>query len=309
VKYFRARFSFVLFLSILLSACKGSDDTYCQDATPVEYTGSSIFANVNQPVSVLTSSDNMLALACHNCYQNNNEFLADSIFKVESAISEGVDLIELDITLSKDKNIIFKVSHENESAGVSFKQLIAQPSLAHSEQLLFIEIKDEIKTLELVREFLNILKSQRHTSGRYAYLNDSRFVTLRNIDNNNTLARFRTVLAEPNFSDIKDYIKLSRLYYKKTEVQMYQEITTAHQCGFHMVELGITLGLDVILSLNAYAENLGLAVNVFTLNQNNYEATVQALKHDVDIFTIEGGESLSATEDSIFVYITQLINE
>jgi glycerophosphoryl diester phosphodiesterase len=276
---------------------------------PVEYTGLSIFTNVNQPVTVLADSDNMLALACHNCYQNNNDFLADSLYKVESAIAEGADLIELDITLSDDEGVVFKVSHENESAGASFKQLIAQPSLVNSDQLLFLEIKGEIKTLELVREFLTILKAHRHTSGRYAYLNDSRFVTLRNIDNNNTLARFRTVLAEPNFSDIKKYVKLSRLYYKKTEVQMYQEITTAHQCGFHMIELDIRLGFDVIMSLNAYAEGLGLSVNVFTLNQDNFEELTLVLKHDVDVLTIEDGDMFESTGYSLIYYIKQLISE
>gem|GEM_PF-5844603 len=294
--------------SILLSACNSSDDSYCQNATPVEYTGLSIFTNINQPVTVLADSDNMLALACHNCYQNNNEFLADSLYKIESAIVEGADLIELDITLSKDKAISFKVSHENESVGVAFDQLIAQPSLVSSEQLLFLEIKDEIETLKQVRDFLGILKSHKHPSGRYAYLNDNRFVIIRNIDNNNTLARFRTVLAEPDFADIKPYVKLSRLYYKKTESQMYQEITTAHQCGFHMVELDLRLGLDVILSLNAHAEDLGLAVNVFTLNQENYEELMLALKHDVDIFTIEEGDTFESTGYSLISYIKQLIN-
>jgi glycerophosphoryl diester phosphodiesterase len=251
----------------------------------------------------------MLALACHNCYQNNNEFLADSLYKIESAIVEGADLIELDITLSKSKGFTFKVSHENESVGVAFDQLIAQPSLVNSEQLLFLEIKDEIETLEQVREFLGILKSHRHPSGRYAYLNDNRFVTLRNIDNNNTLARFRTVLAETDFADIKPYVKLSRLYYQKTEEQMYHEIATAHQCGFHMVELDLRLGLDVILLLNTHAEDLGLAVNVFTLNQENFEELVLALKHDVDVLTIEDGDLIESTGYSLIYYIKELINE
>jgi len=309
VKYCNVKFSFVLLLSILLTGCNSSDVAYCQNATPVEYTGLSIFTNVNQPISVLADSDNMLALACHNCYENNNELLADSLYKVESAITEGADLIELDITLSQDEGGGFVVSHENESVGVAFDQLIAQPSLVNSDQLLFLEIKDEIETLEQVRDFLGLLKSHRHPSGRYAYLNDSRFVTLRNIDNNNTLARFRTVLAEPDFADIEPYVKLSRLYYKKTEEQMYQEITTAHQCGFHMVELDLRLGHDVILSLNAYAEGLGLAVNVFTLNQDNFEELMLALKHDVDVLTIEDGDMLESTGYSLIYYIKQLINE
>lgn len=309
MEFCNPKFSFILLLLLLMSGCNSSDEAYCQNVTPVEYSEQSIFVNVSQPISILAGSGNMLALACHNCYQNNNASLVESLNIIESAITERADLIELDITLSSDKNIAFKVSHENESAGVPFELLIAQTSLVVSDQLLFIEIKDEIKSLEQVRAFLNILKAHTNSSGRYAYLNENRFVTLRNIDNNNTLARFRTVLDEADFSDIKPYVKLSRLYYKKTEAEMYQEITTANQCGFHMVELDLRLGVDVILSLNAYAENLGMAVNVFTVNQNNVDEAVFALKHDIDIFTIEENDSLQVTGNSLVSYVKQLINE
>jgi hypothetical protein len=90
---------------------------------------------------------------------------------------------------------------------------------------------------------------------------------------------------------------------------MYQEITTAHQCGFHMVELDVRLGVDVILSLNAYAETLGLAVNVFTLNQDNFEELVSELKHDVDILTIEEGNWYELTNSSLIRYIRDILSE
>ena len=299
---------FLVVLSFsLLFGCKSSKGKFCQEVTPASFSSQSIFANVNQDISVVAGSENMLALSCHNCYQNNNSSLLDSLSVIESAIDGGADLIELDITLSLDQNVSFKVSHENNSLGVSFEELLSQPSLINANQLLFIEMKDELATLELVRAFLSILKAHKYSSVKYAYLNENRFVTIRNIDNNNTLGRFRTVLAEREFSDIRPYIKLSRLYYKKTEPQMYQEITTAKQCGFHMVELNYNLGVDVILALNTYAENLGLAVNVFTLEQHNVEEALIELKHDVDILTIE--DNSYDREDSIFNHVKQLIND
>lgn len=294
---------------ILLYGCGEPEGNYCHDTVPIEYSLQSIFANVNQSITVVPESANMLALACHNCYQNNNTSLTDTISEIEFALKGSADLIELDISLANDMESVFTVSHEGESVGVEFKELISQPSLVNSDQLLFIEIKNEFLNLEITRDFLNILKSQIQPSGQYTYLNENRFVTIRHIDNNDSLARFRTVLSEQEFSDIKPFIKLSRLYYKKTEAQMYEEITTAHQCGFHMVELDVRLGVDVILSLNAYAETLGLAVNVFTLNQDNFEELVSGLKHDVDILTIEEGNWYELTNTSLIRYIRDILSE
>jgi hypothetical protein len=300
---------FVIICVFLLCGCGNSEESYCQNVVPIEYSSRSIFANANQSVTVVPESGNMLALACHNCYQNNNASLTNTVGVIEFALEVGADLIELDISLANDKESVFTVSHEGESVGVEFEQLISQSSLVNSDQLLFIEIKNEFQTLEIIRDFLNILKSQIQPSGQYTYLNENRFVTIRHIDNNNSLARFRTVLSEQEFSGIKPFIKLSRLYYKKTEAQMYQEITTAHQCGFHMVELDVRLGVDVILSLNAYAETLGLAVNVFTLNQDNFEELVLGLKHDVDILTIEEGSWYELTNSSLIRYIRDILSE
>jgi hypothetical protein len=76
-----------------------------------------------------------------------------------------------------------------------------------------------------------------------------------------------------------------------------------------MVELDVRLGVDVILSLNAYAETLGLAVNVFTLNQDNFEELVLGLKHDVDILTIEEGSWYELTNSSLIRYIRDILSE
>jgi hypothetical protein len=231
------RFILVVLATCFIVGCNDSNDMYCQDWEPIEYSSQSIFSNVNQPVSVIAGSSNMLALACHNCYQNNNTSYTETLSLIESAIEGNADLIELDISLSDEENTTFKISHESGSLGVSFTELIAQSSLINSTQLLFIELKNELISLEQVRGFLRVLKLYSSFTEQFAYMNENRFVTIRRFDSNQTLAKFKTVLNEQEFSDIKPFIKLSRLYYKKTEAQMYEEISTAHQCGFHMVEL------------------------------------------------------------------------
>ncbi|MCJ8294778.1 MAG: hypothetical protein MJK15_10265 [Colwellia sp.] len=292
---------------INLVACQESSDVLCVGAKPVTFSEDSIFINVSQSLSVIPSSGNILALACHNCYKNNDEQLDASLNKISAGIDNNADLIELDLVL--DNKGMFRVSHEFESAGVAFSDIIAQSLLLDSELLLFIEFKQELKELQSIRSFLHSLLIHTNVSGQYAYLNNNRFIIVRNIQNNKTLSRFRIVLAEDEFADIEDFVKLSRLHDNKSEIKIFTEITKAHQCGFHMVEFDLRLGINAILRLNAYAESLGLAVNVFTLVDNrDLNLVVSALKHDVDVLTIEDNRSKQETENSLIQYVKQLLS-
>jgi len=301
------RINVFFIVSLCLFGCQESNDASCRGAVPVNFSDSSIFINTSQNLSVVAGSGNLLALSCHNCYQNNNAFLTDSLNKIDSAISSNADLIELDLVFDK-QNEVFRVSHEIESNGVLFTQLISQPLLINTPQLLFIELKQGISDLSNIRMLFNSLKSHVNSSGQYAYLNQNRFVTIRHIQDNKTLSRFRQVLTEHEFADISAFVNLSRLYYKKTEAEMLTEIANAHQCGFHMIELDLRLGVDVILRLNAFAENLGLAVNVFTIINKNVDSTVSALKHDVDVFTIEDSSEELMAGESLILYVKNLLN-
>jgi hypothetical protein len=300
--------SFFFILSIVFFGCQDTNDVSCKGAIPVTFSNDSIFINTSQNPSVVSGSGNVLALSCHNCYQNDNAFLPKSLSKIDSAINASADLIELDLVFDNQANE-FRVSHEKESDGVLFTQIISQPMLVNTTELLFIELKQKITELSKIRSLFNSLKLHVNSTGQYAYLNQNRFVTIRHMQDSQTLSRFRNVLAEREFADIRDFVKLSRLYYKKEETQIFNEIVNAHQCGFHMIELEVGLGIEVILRLNAFAENLGLAVNVFTIINTNVDNTVSALKHDIDILTIEDSSTESITEESLISYVKKLLNE
>jgi hypothetical protein len=71
---------------------------------------------------VLPSSGNVLALTGQNCYINNYCKLSVNLDKFWTAIKNNVDLIELGLVL--DNKGMFRVSHEFESTGVVFSDII-----------------------------------------------------------------------------------------------------------------------------------------------------------------------------------------
>jgi hypothetical protein len=67
---------------------------------------------------------------------------------------------------------------------------------------------------------------------------------------------------------------------------MYNEIYQAYFCGFHVIELNIRLGVETIKTLNNYVDTLGVAVNIFTLNESNYLSLAKELKYNVDSYNV-----------------------
>jgi len=293
---------------MVISGCNHSDEkVYCPSIEPVVNTSTVFFENTLQNISYTNDSANQLALACHNCYKNNQVSTIYTEERITSAILNDVDLIELDVVFETNEQIVVK--HESTSQGPLFTDVLSLPSLINATQILFIEIKGEVTSKEDVRFFLDILMSHRLYNNHFTYLNPERFTTLRSIENNGVLWLMNEVLNEDKYAVIKPYIKLSRLHYKKTEKSIIAEINQAYQCGFHMVEFDLKMGTGAIKNLNAYAESLGMAVNVFTLDESNYFEAVNALKNDVDVLTVESGVYSDSNYfgESIFQKIRELL--
>jgi len=270
-------------------------------------TSTVFFENTLQNISYTNDSVNQLALACHNCYKNNQTSIIYTEERITSAVLNDVDLIELDVVFEKNEQIVVK--HQSISQGPPLTEVLSIPTLIDATQLLFIEIKGEVSAKTDVRLFLDILMSERLDNNNFTYLNSQRFTILRSAEDEGVLWLLNEVLNEEEYAVIKPYIKLSWLHSVQKEKRIIAEINQAHQCGFHMVEFDLKMGTDSIKNLNAYAESLGMAVNVFTLDESNYFEAVNALKNDVDVLTVESGVYSDSNYfgESIFQKIRELL--
>jgi len=298
----------VIFITISLQGCFHDEDSkYCPSVEPVVDANSIFFADVSQGIEYVGSGEHQLAIACHNCYDNASEYTIETEMIIESAISHNTDLIELDVVMSDAEGKAAYISHESTTTGPLFSDVIANSLLINASQILFLEIKAQLDLKENVRELFRQLMAHKINDVTYAYFNSQRFTVIRSIETDKTLRRFREVLEENEFEQIRPFIKLSRLFYPKEESAMINEIGQVHSCGFHMIELDTRIGIESIKSLNAYADTLGLAVNVFTLDESNYSSFVNELKHDVDVITVETREFNNAQETSLFQKVRALL--
>lgn len=284
---------------VSLQSCNDSDINYCPDITPVVTPETNFYQNVSLPLLSVDNGENSIGITCHNCYDNNSVDANDTMHLIEYAISSGVHFIELDIVIPAEDYNGPVISHEQAGSHVLLTDIVSYSGLIESEQLLFLELKGDIASKQDIRDILNVLMSAKKSNGGFAYFNQSRFVTMRAYKHDVTLATLRDVLLESEYAQILPFIKFSRLHHPKTEQTLLAEIKQSYECGMHMVELDVRLGTDSLILLNAYAETLGLAVNIFTIDESNYRESVQSLKTEVDMLTVEERNiSYSAIENS-----------
>jgi len=298
-----------------LQACDSSNkEESCLNVVPTLTSESQLFDGVNQSISLSENSGNRLAIACHNCYDNSRLEYQDTLVKIKAAIEEGADLIELDVIQENKVDSKAVISHGGNFnglsyEGVSFEKVVENEVLTNASQILFIEIKDKIESKAHIRSILNILKQQQNSSGDSAYFRAERFTIIRSSRHYETLSNFRDIIDEAEFIEIQPYLKLSRLYLNQSHNSMVKDIFQAYQCGLDMVEFDIKTNTDTISLLSGYAKALGIAVNVFTLNEENYKPSINELKHNVDIVTVSNNvkDKSVANEISIYKRVKKLI--
>lgn len=296
----------ILLLALVQGCFDQSGTKYCPNVEPAVNADSNFFAHTNHSIDFVGTSDHQLAISCHNCYENLSSQAFETNRYIESAIASNVDFIELDIVMSDTTGQVPHVSHEDRTSGPLFTDIIANPFLINASQILFIEIKGPLDLKANIRGFINSLMQHRFDNGSFAYFNPQRFTVIRSIETDKTLARFREVLAEEEFAGIRPFVKFSRLFYPKETSKMFNEIDQVYSCGFHMVEFDTRLGIEAIKLLASYADTLGLAINVFTLDESNYLPFVSELKYDVDVLTVEAGAFSEDAERSLFQKVREL---
>lgn len=300
----------VILAVTFLPSCDDSDDVKsCESAFPVVTPGQLFFENSTR---LLMEPELKVGISCHNCYDANS--LENTFELIEAAIDDDVDVIELDMVQKNVPSTAPVFGHGGNAEGVSyqgldFESVVEHELLTFAEQILFLEIKGEIKSKDHIRNIFNILKKQENQFGEMAYFNTQRFTVFRNLTNYDTLSLFRDVLDEAAFLDIKPFIKLSRIFGESTNNNFINGVLQSYQCGFHMVEFNHQIGVENISHLTTYAKLLGIGVNVFTLNEDNYEEITREIIHDVDVLTVDSkGEPIDTRDnESIFIRIRRLL--
>ncbi len=304
------RFMSVILLILGLPACNDTEKVEsCVNAIPVATPQALFFDN-----SMIKSraEEGASAISCHNCYDVNN--MDNTFALIAAAIDDGAQVIEIDLVQKDAAEAEPVVGHGSNAEGISyiglnFEQVFENDLLVYAEQVLFIEIKNKINSKVHIRNILDVLKTQENQFGEPAYFNANRFTVFRNLANYDTLSLFRDVLAEAEYLSIQPYVKLSRIFNHEHHGNFVNDMTQAYQCGFHMVEFSHEIGIEKAVYLNAFAETLGLGVNIFTLTEDNYSAITLDMAYEVDVLTVEPNRALQSiqAQESIFIRVNRII--
>lgn len=274
---------------------------------PIEpYNGFHPFNSLAQDIK-LNSKNQPVAVSCHNCYLEGSSAIQSNISLISSAISGQADFIELDILYSSQEQHSPVISHDRNSAPVDFLALIDSQELINADQGLFIEVKGEFISKEQARDLFRTLATPINIFNERAYVNTSRFTFIRSYNFSEILQTLRSVLNEPEFEEVRPFIKLSRLTYVKSKNAMFAEVEETAECGFEMVEFSLQVKSNQITSLANYARTLGLLVNVFSFDEQSLDVEAEGLIDSVDVLTIKPNKS--ASEQTIFEKAKSIITD
>jgi len=288
--------------------CNSNDNVeYCPDIEPNQLSTKSLWQQFNVTVPISPISENLIGIACHNCYANQSIDILDSHLRIELAIQSQVNAIELDVVFPDENYSQPMVSHDLTSSYVPLIDVLNNALLQQSRTMIFIELKGKIVKEQYIRDVLDVLKHYETSSPQYDYLNPNRFVAIRSFEHDTTLVTARKVITEVEYLGVQPFIKLSRLHYVKKLKTLKAEVEQAYECGMSMVEFDYRIGSNDIKALNSYAETMGMAVNVFTLDESNYREAIQELKDEVDVITVT--DTLNSENNSLFERLRLLISE
>lgn len=266
----------LLFIPILSFAQK-TDSTY-----------NGIWQQVHREVST-TPLHHRTAVACHNCYYTDLKSpspavsLKNTYLKIDAALRQGADFIELDI-VDADGEIRIKRKDTQSAHGALLKDVLGYDKLRNSDVMLFLEIKEEKRTSEkFMWTLLNDLKN-------YGYAKEGRPVVIRAVpeDQREDFLIEAKDLLNNYFDRMRDYVKLSIMLPSQVgnnTAEMTANIERIAQDSLQIVEFNYK-------TKNLYAHiqrarELGLGVGLWTIPTKDGETFIAAFRDVVDIFNTE----------------------
>ncbi|MBU1239467.1 hypothetical protein KKF84_16155 [Myxococcota bacterium] len=257
--------------------------------TTVEYFGAANplpWQGVARANLATTAIGNVVPLSCHNCYNGpSNEVFntAGALSKIHSALTNGADLIELDIADAQGTLCVYHGDLASCGGSPALPEMLADSTLAASSAMLFIELKEgDMAPDDFAVALLDLFNSHREfvKNGRPIFFRafNSKLNYLQAISNHLT-----------NYPLIAPYIRFSVLYGKNAiaDVSQFQTEIAAIVAGnqFHLVEFDYRQ--KHLPGLRAYARAQGVGTGVYTIPGSFGEAFIAGLRDEVDQITAE----------------------
>lgn len=231
-----------------------------------------------------TSLGNVVATSCHNCYMGSGDKIYNATnanAKINNAISNGADLIEIDI--AEFNGVIYAAHDEPWSSrdNPALDRLLDNNALLNSEAMLFLEVKERgLAPITFARLVLDMIKSRK------TYAHKGRLIFFRSFSSNLAyLIAIRDALS--SYPEIAPYVRFSVLY--DTDVlgpKLYGHIDSEVVANnFHGVEVKHTS--ENLFAHLTYARSLGLMAGIWTVTAESGDVTIGALREDVDQITMQ----------------------
>jgi hypothetical protein len=224
---------------------------------------------------------NIAAVSCHNCYAKSAAFtaqqnLAATLDRIHAAQAAGADL--------RDEAGVVYVDHLDDGSTnrARLSDVLADNALKAGDQLLYLELKETVSSSSFVQCILDLLRAN-------GYARAGRPVVLRAFDDHRQhLVNLKALLASPAYRAMEPFIKLQVLFAanQSPDIATFQSmIQGVSQAGLHGVEFVYT-DRNLFTRL-AYARDLGLGTNVYTIPGSDGEVYIAGLRELTDAITVD----------------------
>ena len=260
-------------------ACLPSLDTasYSMDPSNVTCGATGYWTGVARNLAT-SPYGNIAAISCHNCYTGD---LAGTLAKIHTALTDGADLIELDI---KDEAGTAFVDHDDagSTSGPLLNQVLADSVLKAADQPLFIEIKETVPTDAFIARVLDALIAEGYgVPGRPVVLRAFESLT-------SNLLIARKLLATPAYLSLRPHVRLNVLFTRADGADipgLQTRIATVRNAGGHGVEFEYQT--PNLFGALTYARSLGLGTSIYTVPVGFGEVFVSNARDEVDAITVD----------------------
>ena len=199
------------------------------------------------------------AVSAHNAYEDSRRSeeanYNETIDKVHDAISDGADLIELDIISNRSNQV--RVAHDRPSVNNAtlLSEVLADSTFSTANQILFLEIKER-QNRAFIEDLIAIIDENN-------YARTGRPVFIRAFwADRNSLELAQDVITQ-QYPHLEDYVYYSALFHPWQFGRLDARIRESANLGYDMVELDYRIS-DLARRLDD-AKDLGLGTGLWTL--------------------------------------------
>lgn len=259
-----------------------------------------VWSGIERGNLTTTAIGHVVPISCHNCYNGPGNVVyptAMSLAKIHTALTNGADLIELDVGDSSGTLCVHHADPATCTGAPTLAEILADGTLAASDALLFVEIKEgTLDPATFATRLLDMLDAHRE------YVRNGRPIFVRSFDLRYVLA---LRVAAPSYPMIASHLRYSVLFNRTASITALEaDIETVQINQLDMVELQFQQ--DDLAGVAHYAQSIGLGVGVWTIPGAFGDAYIAGMRELVDELTSDyrvDHARLVAEEANTFAYV------